>query len=150
MHNRSAYVNFIERRYFGSVASGDLDGVLACFAGDAQVVIRHGDLPERRYSPSPGPGQEELLSFFRHLCENYDCWFGNFQHTIDLAEQRAASRFMVRLNPKPHGLYSEFPEQQLRNSNFFEFDGSRIAFMLIYYANTGESDNPKPTGYPGP
>ena len=148
MHSRSAYIDFIEGRYFGGVASGDLNGVLACFADDAQVVIRHGDLPERRYSPSPGPGQEELLSFFRHLCENYDCWFGDFRHTIDLDKQRAASRFIVRLNPKPDGLYSEFPEQQLMNSNFFEFDDGRITFMLIYYANTGDSDYEKPTGYP--
>ena len=103
MQTRSAYIDFIERRYFGGVASANLDQVLACFAADAQVVIRHGDLPERRYSPSPGPEQEELLSFLRHLCRNYDCWFGDFRHTIDLDKQRAASRFTVRLNPKPHG-----------------------------------------------
>ena len=35
------------------------------------------------------------------------------------------------------------------NSNFFEFADGRITFMLIYYANTGESDYRKPTGYPG-
>ena len=149
MQNRSACIDFIERRYFGSVAAGDIDAVMDCFAADAQVLIRHGDQPERRFSPTPGSDQEPLASFFEHLCANYDCWFGDFTHTIDIGRQRAASRFKVRLTPRPDGLYSEFPVQQLMNSNFFEFDGARITFMLINYANTGESDSPKPTGYPG-
>ncbi len=149
MSDHAWYVDFIERCYFGNVALGDLEAVRNCFADDAEVLIRHGDNPERRYSPSPGPGQESLLSFFGHLCENYDCWFGNFRHTIDLPNQRAASRFTVRLTPKPDGLYAEFPQQQLMNSNFFEFADGRITFMLIYYANIGADSSETPTGYPG-
>ena len=146
MKDRSAYVDFIERRYFGKVSADDLKGVRDCFADDAEVLIRHGDNPERRYSPSPGPGQEPLLSFFEHLCGNYDCWFGQFRHTIDVDRQRAASRFAVRLTPKPEGLYADHPQQQLLNSNFFEFADGRITFMLINYANVGASE--APTGYP--
>ncbi|WP_446831860.1 nuclear transport factor 2 family protein [Candidatus Foliamicus sp.] len=150
MQDRSAYIDFIERRYFGAVSAGDVKAALRCFAEDAQVIIRHGDQPERRYSPSPGPGQEPLADFFEHLCANYDCWFGDFSHTVDAAHKRAASRFTVRLSPRADGLYGEFPAQTLMNSNFFEFAGERIAFMLIYYANTSDSDSPKPTGYPAP
>ena len=149
MQDRAAYIDFIERCYFGSVAAGDLGGILECFAEDAEVLIRHGDNPERRYSPSPGPGQEPALSFFKHLCENYDCWFGHFRHTIDFQNRRAASRFTVRLTPKPDGLYAAYPKQQLLNSNFFEFADGRITFMLIYYANIGAIDSQTPTGYPG-
>ena len=149
MDDRSAYTDFIERRYFGKVAAGDIEAVMNCFDANAQVVIRHGDQPERRYSPSPEPGQEPLTSFFEHLCGNYDCWFGDFTHTVDAERNRAASRFRVRLTPRPDGLYSEFPVQQLMNSNFFEFDRGRITFMLINYANTAGSDTPRPTGYPG-
>jgi len=148
MQDRPAYINFIERRYFGSVAAGDIEAVMDCFAADAQVVIRHGDYPERRFSPHPERGQEPLSSFFEQRCGNYDCWFGNFTHTVDLDQNRAASRFTVRLTPKRDGLYSEFPMQQLMNSNFFEFGAERIRFMLINYANTGAGDSPKPTGYP--
>lgn len=148
-NNRSTILDLIENRYFGGVASGDLGAVLDCFAEDAEILIRHGDFPERRFSPTPGPGLEDLRKFFVHLCGNYDCWFGNFEHTIDLQEQRAASRFTVRLTPRRDGLYSKFPEQTLMNSNFFEFARDRIKFMLIYYANPAESDYEKPTGYPG-
>ena len=146
MKDRSAYIDFIERRYFGNVSADDLQAVRDCFADDAEVLIRHGDNPERRYSPSPGPGQEPLGSFFEHLCGNYDCWFGHFRHTIDIDRQRAASRFVVRLTPKPGGLYADHPTQQLLNSNFFEFAGGRISFMLINYANAAGPDTP--TGYP--
>lgn len=146
MKDRTAYIDFIERRYFGGVSAGDLEAVRDCFADHAEVLIRHGDNPERRYSPSPGPGQEPLLSFFEHLCGNYDCWFGEFHHTIDVDEQRAASRFVVRLTPRPDGLYADHPVQQLLNSNFFEFAGGRITFMMINYSNAAGPNTP--TGYP--
>ena len=146
MKDRAAYIDFIERRYFGGVSAGDLEGVRDCFADDAEVLIRHGDNPERRYSPSPGPGQEPLPSFFEHLCGNYDCWFGEFRHTIDVEGQRAASRFAVRLTPRPGGLYADHPVQQLLNSNFFEFADGRITFMMINYSNAAGPDTP--TGYP--
>ena len=150
MDDRTAYIEFIEHRYFGSVTAGDVDGVLDCFDDNADIVIRHGDLPERRFSPSPRHGQDKLLSFYQHLCANYNCWFGDFHHTIDIDEQLAASRFTVRLNPKANGLYAAFPEQQLLNCNFFEFADSRIKFMLIYYSNRTEGSADKPTGYPKP
>ena len=150
MDDRSAYIEFIERRYFGSVTAGDLDRVLDCFVDNAEIVLRHGDLPERRFAPSPRPGRDNLLSFYQHLCANYTCWFGDFHHTIDIDQQRAASRFNVRLNPKANGLYAAFPEQQLLNCNFFEFADGKIEFMLIYYANLAEGDADKPTGYPKP
>ena len=150
MDDRMAYIDFIEHRYFGSVAAGDEGGVLDCFDDDADIVIRHGDLPERRFSPSPRPGQDKLLNFYQHLCANYSCWFGDFHHTIDIDEQLAASRFAVRLKPKANGLYAAFSEQQLLNCNFFEFTDSRIKFMLIYYSNPAEGNADKPTGYPKP
>ena len=146
MKDRAWYIDFIERRYFGGVSAGDLEAVLDCFAGHAEVLIRHGDNPQRRYSPSPGPGQEPLGSFFEHLCGNYDCWFGDFRHTVDVERQRAASRFNVRLTPRPGGLYADHPPQHLLNSNFFEFADGRITFMLINYANAAGPHTP--TGYP--
>ena len=148
MENRAAYIEFIEHHYFGNVTTGDVERVMDCFVDNAKVVIRHGDLPERRFASSPRSGQNNLLNFYQHLCDNYACWFGDFQHTIDIDAQRAASRFRVRLNPRPDGLYSKFPVQQLSNCNFFEFTDGRIKYMLIYYANPANGDGEKPTGYP--
>lgn len=148
MENRAAYIEFIEHLYFGNVANGDVERVMDCFVDNAKVVIRHGDLPEQRFASSPRSGQDNLLNFYQHLCDNYTCRFGNFQHTIDINAKRAASRFCVRLNPRPDGIYSKFPVQQLSNCNFFEFANGGIKYMLIYYANSANGDDEKPTGYP--
>lgn len=153
MNDRAAYVEFIEQRYFGNVAEGKFDEILNCFNDDAQVIIRHGDRPERRFALYPQAAESDLLSFYQHLCKNYECWFGNYQHYIDLEEGNAASRFTVRLTPEPTGAYANFPAQELHNCNFFEFRDGRISDMIIYYANSdAQTTNvpltEKPTGYP--
>jgi len=153
MINRFSYVEFIEQRYFGSVAESKFDEILNCFNDDAQVVIRHGDNPERRFALYPQAQESDLLSFYQHLCNNYECWFGNYRHYIDLEEDSAASRFTVRLTPHPSGVYASFPAQELHNCNFFEFRDDRISDMIIYYANAGgQTSNVgltnNPTGYP--
>ena len=53
-----------EQRYFGAVARGDLAAVLACFTDDAEVIIRHGDLPTRimRARPSDEIGRAHVLT----------------------------------------------------------------------------------------
>ena len=153
MKNRRAYVEFIEDSYFGSVASGLYEKILDCFTDDARVIIRHGDNPERRFAVNPGDEELALASFYEHLCQNYDCWFGDFHHYVDLEQRCAASRFTVRLKPKPGGLYANESPQELRNCNFFDFHDHRIGDMIIYYSNPNESPDDattkeRPTGYP--
>jgi hypothetical protein len=156
MKDRNAYVEFIEERYFGSVANTDFDQILQCFTEDARVIIRHGDLPERLFSMNPAAAESDLHGFYQHLCDNYDCWFGDYHHYIDLEQNTAASRFSVRLEPKSDSVYAGAPTQELHNCNFFEFRDDRISEMIIYYSNpereTDFDDNPKrkPTGYPQP
>jgi hypothetical protein len=156
MKDRSSYVEFIEQTYFGSVADGNINQVLSCFNDDARVIIRHGDQPERLFALHPLEGEAELPSFYEHLCDNYDCWFGKYHHYIDIEQDSAASRFTVRLEPKPNGLYANAAPQELRNCNFFEFRSHRISDMIIYYSNPDEqsddahANNDKPTGYPKP
>lgn len=144
--DRAGSVELIEERYFGSVARADIDGVADCFTPSATVIIRHGDLPHRHFGVNPTGDEADLLEFYRHICGEYECWFGKFQHYIDVDQQRAASRFEVRLTPKPGGAYSDWPVQTLTNCNFFDFAGDRIEHMIIYYSNPGASGNP--TGYP--
>ena len=153
MKDRLTYIEFIEQRYFGSVAESKFDEILNCFNDDAQVVIRHGDKPERRFALYPQDSEADLLSFYQHLCNNYECWFGNYHHYIDLDEDTAASRFTVQLTPIPTGVYAGLPAQELHNCNFFEFRDDRISDMIIYYANPdAQAANvqltDKPTGYP--
>jgi hypothetical protein len=147
---RAASIELIEQRYFGSVMRADVPAVMACFTPDARVLIRHGDLPPRHFGATPAPGESPLVSFYEHICGQYDCWFGEFAHTIDTRAQRAASLFQVRLKPRPGGLYAGSPVQRLSNCNFFDFTGGRIGRMLIYYSNpeAGARAGSSPTGYP--
>lgn len=150
MHDRKSVIRFIEDAYFGRVSDARVDDLLACFSPDAKVIIRHGDNPERRFGFVPTGAETALSDFYAHLCGNYEAWFGDFEHTIDLGSQRAASRFTVRLTPKPDGLYADAGVQELLNCNFFEFEDGRISHMIIYYANPdpGDDRTDQPTGYP--
>jgi len=148
MQDRDSVTRFIEDAYFGSVSAARIDDVLACFAPDAKVIIRHGDNPERRFGLAATGGETALAEFYAHLCGNYTAWFGEFTHYIE--SRRAASRFTVRLTPKAGGLYADAGTQELLNCNFFEFDNDLISHMIIYYANPqsdGGTDR-NPTGYP--
>ena len=146
--DRESCITFIEKAYFGSVRGGNLDAVMGCFTADARVIIRHGDNQERLFGARPSDGETPLREFYEHLCGNYDAWFGDYEHYIDIEEQRAASRFTVRLTPKPDGLYADAGTQELVNCNFFEFDGDLISHMIIYYANPTAGASSTPTGYP--
>jgi hypothetical protein len=146
--NRESRITFIEKAYFGSVRGGNLDAVMGCFTADASVIIRHGDNPERLFGVQTSAVETPLREFYEHLCGNYDAWFGDYEHYIDIEEQRAASHFTVRLTPKPDGLYADAGTQELVNCNFFEFDGDLISHMIIYYANPTAGASSTPTGYP--
>ena len=146
-------IALIEDTYFGNVRSGKIEADMGCFSPDVSVIIRHGDNPERLFGVRPSDGETPLRGFYEHLCGNYDAWFGDFEHYIDTREQRAASRFTVRLDPKPDGLYADSGTQELVNCNFFEFRGDLISHMIIYYANpkagvAAAGYSTTPTGYP--
>jgi len=144
--NRDECVELIESHYFGGVMAADLHQIRSCFTDDAIVTIRHGDRQPRLFSLQPLAGHQDLMSFYEHICGEYDCWFGHFRHYIDAPQQSAASTFEVRLTPKPGGAYDGWAIQTLYNCNFFNFRDRRIFDMLIYYSNPGAGENP--TGYP--
>ena len=151
--DRESCIAFIEQTYFDNVRDGRIDAVMACFTPDISVIIRHGDNPERLFAIHPSAGVTPLRRFYEHLCGNYDAWFGDFEHYVDSGEQRAASRFTVRLTPKPGGLYADAGTQELLNCNFFEFRDDLISHMIIYYANpkagiAAAGHSATPTGYP--
>ncbi len=146
--DRESCVRFVEQQYFGNVRDGKLDAVMACFAAGAKVIIRHGDNPERVYVAGATGEYSELREFYQHLCGNYAPWFGDFQHFIDVAQQRSACYFTVRLIPKAGGPYALAGTQELHNCNFFEYRDGLITHMIIYYANSTAGGRDRPTGYP--
>ncbi len=147
---RAACIDLVENRYFGNVSRERLEDVLDCFTEEAQIVIRHGDLPTRVMTARPGPGETHISEFWKHLNANYSARFEDFEHFIDLEASRCAATFRVTLAPKPESAYAERGTLTLYNCNFFWLERGRIARMIVYYANpdTGGPMEGKPTGYP--
>ena len=145
--DREAVIDFVEQAYFGNVQRQDIAAVMDCFQPGAEVIIRHGDKPIRQFATATHGDTADLREFYAHLCGNYDAWFGDFTHIVDVDAQRSACYFTVRLTPKPEGLYADAGVQELQNCNFFEYENDRIRYMIIYYSNSDSAEG-APTGYP--
>ena len=147
---RSELIDLCENRYFGNVVRERLDAVIDCFTPDTVVVIRHGDNPERRFYGKPAAGQLHISEFWRHLNANFDARFDDFEHYVDVEQQRIASTFVVTLAPKAGSPYVSRGTLTLKNCNFFEVEAGRIAHMMVYYSNPDTGGDPvgKPTGFP--
>ncbi|MFO1425482.1 MAG: hotdog fold thioesterase [Steroidobacteraceae bacterium] len=126
--------------------------VVACFTEDAEVLIRHGDNPTRRFAARAAPGVPHISEFWRHLNANFDARFEHFSHVIDIEQQCSAATFVVTLAPKPASPYRERGTLTLQNCNFFWLRDGRIARMIVYYANpdSGGAAAGRPTGYGPP
>ena len=125
--SRQDYVRLVEEDYFGNVVAGNLDKVLNCFTEDVAVTIRHGDNLPRRFNRHGIDGASKLEDFYRHLCENFTPWFGEFEHYIDIPEQRCSCTFVVKLTPLQDSDYLGAGPQNLRNCNFFKYRDGKIA-----------------------
>ena len=145
---RNDYIRLVEEDYFGNVVTGDLQKVLDCFTEDTAVTIRHGDNPPRLFSKNGAEGTGELQDFYKHLCGNFTPWFGDFDHYIDVPEQRCSCTFVVKLSPLPGSDYLDAGPQTLRNCNFFKYRDGKIEEMIIYYSNHESGLEQTPTGYP--
>jgi hypothetical protein len=147
---RSELVELCENRYFGNVVLERLDAVLACFTPDTIVVIRHGDNPERRFHGRPQGDALHISEFWKHLNANFDARFEDFEHVVDVEQQRIASIFLVTLAPKAASPYASRGTLQLKNCNYFWVEDGLIARMLVYYSNPDTGGDPlgKPSGYP--
>ncbi len=143
---RAAYITLVEDTYFGSVVRGDMPAIFECFTPEAVVTIRHGDDAPRIFHRAPGPGQVDLAEFYGQLLDQFEPWFGDYHHYYDPEAHAGASRFQVRLTPRP-GRH-DVEAQHLFNCNFFELDGAKIRAMLIYYTNPGAAAQAA-TGYAG-
>jgi hypothetical protein len=139
------YVRFVEDRYFGNVSRDRQAEVLDCFTADAEILIRHGDLPVRHLKARPEPGEPHLGDFWKHLNGNFAASFTAFEHFVDVAAQRCAATFTVTLTPRPGSAYAAQGVQTLQNCNFFWFRDERVRKMIVYYSNSAGQG---PTGYP--
>jgi hypothetical protein len=121
--------------YFDAVMAEDEAGVRAKFTPNARITIFHGDNPRRKFHLEDRDGPNSIKHFYGHLWTNYRVKFYDFTYVIDASAGQGACYFQVTLTPKPASAYAATGPLQLNNCNFFRFDRSIIADMIIYYAN---------------
>jgi len=145
--DRAFFIDLVENRYFGSVAQRDRAAVLAYFAEDAQIIIRHGDAAERCFHAAPDRQQAPLAAFFDHLWSKFDAAFTEFEHFVDVEAGRCAATFLATLTPHENSPVRDQGAQRPRNCNFFLCRDGLIEKMIIYYAQPGAEPG-RATGYP--
>ncbi len=132
---REDSVALVEDAYFGGVARGDLDGILALFTADARMRVYHGDGPADVFAASPGPGERPLAEYFAGVLANYTVSYADFEHTVDVAAGRHACTFSVTLAPRACASRASAGPVTLANCNFFGLREGRIHSVTIYYVN---------------
>ena len=152
-YKRDDYIHLVEHAYFGNVALANIDLVLDCFTDDCLITIRHGDNPLRNFRKHPQNDEIPLREFYLHLCGNFEAWFGDFVHYVDVENDKCACTFTVKLTPKQDSDYLAAGVQTLHNCNFFRYQDDKIKEMTIYYSNTeagsiADISTSTPTGYP--
>ena len=110
----------LAERYFAAVDHKDIPAVMACFVPEARFTIAtYATLYEGR--------DTEMRAMFERLNERYaDVWHGNFEHVVDVANQRIASRFQVE------NITQEGQKLLKNNCNFFRLQGGLFAEVFVY------------------
>ena len=120
-------VKLVEQDYFGNVDAQKLDAVLAALAPDAKLTV------QTAFVTHDGRDTEirrMFEGFFRAFPTG---WHGDFQHVVDVPNQRVASQFDVRL-VDPEGR-----EVTASNCNFFRIRDGLIHRIFVYMSS---SENP--------
>lgn len=115
----AAGLRALVERYFAAVDRKDVEATLACFAPDAHFCIaNHG---------TSYHGLTALRGMYERLNERYaKVWHGDFDHVLDLAAQRAASRFRVENTTHAGEVLVK------DNCNFFRVEDGRFVEVFVY------------------
>lgn len=116
----AAHLQALVERYFAAVDGQDIPGTLACFTPDAHFCIANHGVSYRGRD-------DELRGMFERLKSRYArVWHGDFDHVLDVPNQRVASRFLVR-NTTHEG------QQLLKNNcNFFALRDGLFCEVFVY------------------
>ncbi|MEW6637551.1 MAG: nuclear transport factor 2 family protein [Actinomycetota bacterium] len=124
LKTREDYVYMIENRYFASVDSKNLEGVLDCFHPDAAFTIQSA------FSTHEGR-DTGIRKMFEGLFERYSkIVHRDFRHVVDIEGECCASQFNVENVSARNGT-----ETRLSNCNFFYLEGDRFKRVYVYMSS---------------
>ena len=124
MLTKQELIDLVEKKYFNVMDEGRLEETLECLAPDcvwniypAGTVLRGRDT--------------EIRDAFETAIARYPTmWHGNFEWTVDEAEQRIAAVFDVRLVDK------NGKETKLSNAKLFRVEDGKFKRLDLYFSTT--------------
>ncbi len=122
MLSKRELIDLVEKRYFNPMDQGRLDETLRCVAEDCVWNIYPAGI---RLKGRDG----EIRAAFEDAIARYPTmWHGNFEWTVDEAEQRVAAVFDVRL------VDQEGRETSLSNVKLFRVEDGRFTRLDLYFS----------------
>jgi hypothetical protein len=118
--HRLDYVNLVEKAYFASVRRRDLGGTLACFNEDAVFTIQSA------FTTYSGRDTEIRRMFERFFGGYTSIIHRDFDHVVDLDNDRCATRFSVDL------VNAQQAASTMSNCNFFYLKNGRFQRVYVY------------------
>ena len=105
--------------YFRDVDRFDTDAILAHLTDDCVLeVVNHDSIQQ---------GQRAIRATYDRRAELVQrSWHGDFQHTVDVENQRVATRLMVRR------INTDGSSTEVSNLTLFQLEASRIRHIAIW------------------
>ena len=112
-------IELVEASYFYNVDNKNLDDVIACFTGDAELTVQTAHVTHR--------GHDEIRRMFGDFMRDTPViYHGDYSHVVDVDNQLIASQFIAR-NELADG-----SKIAMRNCNFFVLRDGRFGKVTIY------------------
>ena len=117
---REQMINTVELSYFSNIDHKNIDVVLDCFAGDATFTIQSA------FTSYVGR-DSQIKAFYETITSTFqNIWHGNFEHTVDVEQQRISTQFNVRRTDM------ESIESSMSNCNVFRFQNGKFQNVFVY------------------
>ena len=119
MLSREELIALVEDAYFANVDNKNVDPVVACFAGDAELRIQSAKVSHT--------GHDQIRRMFNDFMgATKIIYHGEFTHVVDVENQCIASQFVARND------YDDGSHVEMRNCNFFRIEDGRFKRVTIY------------------
>jgi hypothetical protein len=131
--SRHQFIEIVQHQYFGSMARAQPGQILPLLADAAVLTGFFGSDAPRLVRQCPGLGEESFERFLGALHAEFALSYTDFEHFIDVDEQRSACTFLLEVTPR--NATSTLPTRKLRNCNFFQFEQGLITAVTAYFAS---------------
>jgi len=117
---REQMINTVELSYFSNIDHKNIDVVLDCFASDATFTIQSA------FTSYVGR-DSQIKTFYETIIRTFQTiWHGDFEHIVDVDQQRISTQFNVRR------IDMKNIKSSMSNCNVFRFQNGKFQNVFVY------------------